>query len=600
MKNLFAKLFELPKATDDVQLYTVRMLRVVLSVTVVLAVLYTIINIASDPANHLRYLGQFAYIIISIGLMALLVRKGKPQAAALVLIFSSWAIFTAAAYTSGGVLSSGYIGYMVVLTMAGVLATNPRWTLLAGVLCILSGYGLLYAENQQLLPEPVITLDSASLWLDSLVFFSIVVSLQVLAARVVMDTLIRAKDETLKKQQAENREKQRSLLLHQVIELGKEVTQAAELEWCLKKIHQGIQKGLGFERVGLFMYDEENRAIRGAYGTDRQGNMEDTSWLVQNADDYEAWQIALNDPNGVSLIDDYDKKYQFTPKDEMYGVKQHLTLAAWAGQKPVALIAVDNALSGKPIEPEQLEALRLFAGYAGLAIVNARNLEAVNQELESFSYSVSHDLRSPLRAVVGFSQILMTELDEHNLEGGDSLNFIKRINENGKKMGKLIDDLLDFSRIGRQTMRVIQCDTKTMVENIVEKLQEKKHPRKIAWVIQELPPCQADFVMLQELWFHLLENACKYSMASKEPTIEVGSLQDNGQTVYFVRDNGEGFEMKYAEKIFAIFQRLNHGEELDNTGIGLSIVQRILQRHGGKVWAVSEPNKGATFYFSLP
>jgi signal transduction histidine kinase len=600
MKNRVTNLFALPNAQDDVQLYTVRMLRVVLSVTALLAVLYTIINITSDPGNSLRYLGQFAFIFTSLGIMVILIHKGKAQAAALVLIFSSWAVFTTAAYTSGGVISSGYIGYMVVLTMAGVLAANPRWTVLAGLLCVLSGYGLLYAENHELLPEPVISLDSNSLWLDSLVYFSIMVSLQILAARVVMDALNRAKNETHEKQQAEEREKRRSILLRRVIELGKEITQAAELDWCLKKIHQSVQKGLGFDRVGVFLYNEEHRTLHGAYGTDRQGNLENISRTTEHVDDYETWQIALKAPDGVSLINDFDKKYHFTPGQEMYGVKQHLTVSAWAGKKPVALIATDNAISNKPIEPEQIEALRLFAGYAGLAIVNARNLEAVNQELESFSYSVSHDLRSPLRAVVGFSQILMTDYREHNLEGGDGLHFIKRINENGKKMGKLIDDLLNFSRIGRQTMRISQCDTKVIVEGVIERLRERNIPREINWIIQELPPCQADYAMLQQLWLHLLENASKYSMSSKEPTVEVGSLQENGQTTYFVRDNGQGFDMKYAEKIFALFHRLNHGEGLDSTGVGLSIVQRILQRHGGKVWAVSEPNQGATFYFNLP
>jgi light-regulated signal transduction histidine kinase (bacteriophytochrome) len=164
----------------------------------------------------------------------------------------------------------------------------------------------------------------------------------------------------------------------------------------------------------------------------------------------------------------------------------------------------------------------------------------------------------------------------------------------------LIDDLLNFSRIGRQPMNITQCDTRSIVESVIERLQTTNIPREIKWVIQDLPACQADYVMIQQVWFNLLENASKFSLSSHEPTVEVGSLQENEQVVYFVRDNGQGFEMKYAEKIFAIFQRLNHGEELDSTGIGLSVVQRILQRHGGRVWAVSEPNQGATFYFNLP
>jgi signal transduction histidine kinase len=600
MNKLIKNFFTLPDFKSDTQLYTARMLRVVVGVTAILSIFYTIINITSDPGNSLRYLGQFVFITASLLAMALLVKKGKPQGAALLLVFSSWLVFTAAAYTSGGVISAAYMGYLVVLTMAGIVAARQKWTFLAAALCALSGYGLLYAERHEFLPQPAVALDSTGLWLDSLIYFSIVAALQILASRNIQDALQRSRQEAQEKQEAERREKRRSVLLRRVIELGQDITQAAELDWCLKTIHQSVQKGLGFDRVGVFLYDEEHRVLHGTYGTDRQGNLADISRTIEHADEYKAWQIALNSPDGVSLIEDYDKKYQFTPEDEMYGVKQHLTVSAWAGKKPVALIATDNMITNRPIEPEIIEALSLFAGYAGLAIVNARHLESVNQELESFSYTVSHDLRSPLRAVVGFSQILMTDYKEQSIESGDSLHHIKRINENGKKMGKLIDDLLNFSRIGRQTMRISDCETKIIVEGTIERLRERNNPREINWIIQDLPPCQADYIMFQQVWFNLLDNASRYSLSSSEPTVEVGSLQQNGQIVFFVRDNGQGFEMKYAEKIFAIFQRLNHGEELDSTGIGLSIVQRILQRHGGKIWAVSEPNKGATFYFSLP
>ncbi|HNB54690.1 MAG TPA: PAS domain S-box protein, partial [Anaerolineales bacterium] len=196
------------------------------------------------------------------------------------------------------------------------------------------------------------------------------------------------------RQEAEVRAQRRRKLLEKVIELGKSVTQETDLQACLKQIHRGVQKGLDFDRVGIFLYEEETDLIRGAYGTTLSGEMEDTSWYTQKANESEAWREALSSPSGISLMNDYTHAHHISEDSEMYGVNQHVSLSAWAGEKPVALIAADNLLSQKPITPEQMEGLQLFAGYAGLAIVNARwnaelgarvaertaELEAANQE----------------------------------------------------------------------------------------------------------------------------------------------------------------------------------------------------------------------------
>ena len=598
MINFFNNLLALPDFEDDLQSYSARMLRMVLAFIAVIAILYAVINIANDPGNSLRYILQFAFILATIATMAYLLRKGRPQAASLVLIFSAWAIFTAAAYTGGGLRSSAYIGYLVVLAIAGLVAAHPAWTLIVAALCAISGYGLLYAEQKGFLPTARAPFDSQSVWLDSLIYMALVTFMQIMASRIVLSALRQSRQESQQKQEAKEREKKRGELLKKVIELGKEVTQANELDWCLKKIHQSVQKGLGFDRVGIFLYDENQRTIHGAYGTDKQGNLEDTSWFIQNADEYEAWKIALSAPDGIHLIENYSEVHKDLPlESEMAGVKQHITLAAWSGKQPVALLAVDNAITNEPISEENFEALRLFAGYAGLAITNARNLEAVNRELESFSYSVSHDLRSPLRAVVGFSKILLTDFNESVPE--DGLRYIQKIQENGKKMGLLIDDLLSFSRVGRQTLRITQFEIKSLVETIVKTLQESHPERNVNWKIGDLPACRADFTLLQLALTNLLENAITYTHTKATTEIEIGSIVHDNQIIYFVRDNGIGFEMQYADKIFRIFHRLHYENEFEGTGVGLAIVQRIMQRHGGRIWAESEPDKGATFFFSL-
>ena len=598
MMKFLQKLAALPDVKDDIQHYTARILRVVLGFVAMVGAAYTVINIFNDPSNSLRYGLQFASILLTVAVMFLLLRAGKPRAASIVLVLATWIIFTAAAYTGGGIPGSAYMGYLVVLAMAGLVTANPTWTIFITLLCIASGYALLYFEQTGTLPIPRVSNDSLSIWIDSTIYFTLVAALQILAARIVIDALKRARQEGQQKQEAEEREKIRSRLLRKVIELGKDVTQAADLDWCLKKIHQSIQKGLGFDRVGLFLYDENLNIIQGTYGTDRQGNLEDISHYVRDASRYDDWGTARKNPDGISLIKNYSEYHKLTPDSPMYGVKNHLTLAAWSGRQPVALITVDNAITNEPISEEKIEALQLFAGYAGLAITNARNLEEINHELESFSYSVSHDLRSPLRAVVGFSQILMT--DQESQIDSSGMQYLKKINESGKKMGRLIDDLLNFSRIGRQTLRLTTLNLKPIIENIAKALDEKYPERKTIWKIAELPDCKADFGMIQQVMTNLIENAFTYTSTTEKPEVEIGSLKQNDETVYFVRDNGIGFEMKYAEKIFRVFHRLHHDNEFEGTGVGLAIVQRILQRHGGKIWSASEPGKGATFFFSLP
>lgn len=596
--NFLKNLFSLPEFQSDTQAYTARMLRVVLGFVASLSVIYTLVNIFNDPVNALRYALQFAFILLTLASMLFLIRKGQPRAASIILVLSTWFIFTAAAYTSGGIVSSAYMGYLVVLAMAGLVIAQPRWILATATLCAVSGYGLLYAEQNNLLPPASVANASHDIWFDSLIYFALVASLQILASRLVTDALKLAREESEQKQTAREREVRRGQLLKRVIELGKEVTQASELDWCMKKIHQSIQKGLGFDRVGLFLYDNEKRTIQGMYGTDRHGNMEDTSWFLQNADEYEAWQVALKDPDGMNLIESYtDSHKNLPPENEMYGVKEHITLAAWSGKKPVALITVDNIISGEPLGKEKIEALRLFAGYAGLAITNAHNLESIHQELESFSYSVSHDLRSPLRAVVGFSKILLTDSDENIRE--NRRQYLEKIHENGRQMGLLIDDLLSFSRVGRQAIRLTNIELNPIIERIIANIKITQPDREVDWQVADLPPCKADYTLVQVVITNLLENAYTYTASQSKPKIEIGSVTEDGQTTYYVRDNGIGFDMEYADKIFKVFHRLHHESEFEGTGVGLAIVQRIIQRHGGKIWAESTPGQGATFYFSL-
>jgi PAS domain S-box-containing protein len=224
-------------------------------------------------------------------------------------------------------------------------------------------------------------------------------------------------------------------------------------------------------------------------------------------------------------------------------------------------------------------------------------LLTANKELESFSYSVSHDLRAPLRAINGFSNLLIS--DYADKLPSEALEYLDKVRENANKMASLIDDLLTFSRLGRNPLKKRRVDLRGLVVQVIEDLHTETEDRQIKWTIGELPVCHADPALLKQVYANLIGNALKYTRPRNPAVIEIGSRLLRGQLVFHVRDNGVGFDMRYAENLFGVFQRLHTEEEFEGTGIGLAIVQRIVNRHGGRIWAEAEVGEGATFYFTL-
>jgi PAS domain S-box-containing protein len=225
-------------------------------------------------------------------------------------------------------------------------------------------------------------------------------------------------------------------------------------------------------------------------------------------------------------------------------------------------------------------------------------LESANHELEAFSYSVSHDLRAPLRHIDGFANLLgkhaAAVLDDKGRR------FLTTISESAKKMGQLIDDLLVFSRMGRSRLVAHPVDQNILVADVIR--EGRFEQKNITWQIAPLPGVQADLAMLRQVWSNLVENAVKYSGRTEKPIISIGGRKDDEKSeyVFFVRDNGVGFDMAYADKLFGVFQRLHNPSDFEGTGIGLANVRRIVVRHGGRTWAEGKVNEGATFYFTLP
>ena len=230
--------------------------------------------------------------------------------------------------------------------------------------------------------------------------------------------------------------------------------------------------------------------------------------------------------------------------------------------------------------------------------VKTQQLATANKELDAFAYSVSHDLRAPLRAIDGFSQMLTEDhRDKLDKEGKRQLDVIQG---SARQMGQLIDDLLAFSRLGRKELKMSDINMRALAEEVVKQLQIIEIEKTVQIKIDSLPTAIGDRSMIREVFANLLSNALKYTAPREAPVIEVSAKTDGNESIYSVRDNGVGFDMKYAGKLFKVFQRLHGTEEFEGTGIGLALVQRIIHRHGGRVWAEGKVNKGATFYFSLP
>ena len=226
-------------------------------------------------------------------------------------------------------------------------------------------------------------------------------------------------------------------------------------------------------------------------------------------------------------------------------------------------------------------------------------LEEANRELESFSWSVSHDLRAPLRAVEGFTKIVLKQYSNDMPQ--EASRLLGQVERSAEHMGRLIDDLLRLSKLTRQHLSLSQLDMKALVMEVWDELQRAASAdRTVEFHVGELPAVLGDYALLRQVFVNLLSNALKFTGKTAAPKISVLCTPGDDELVFCTRDNGAGFDMQYAKKLFAVFQRLHTQDEFEGTGIGLSIVQRIIQRHGGKVWAEGELNKGAAIYFSLP
>lgn len=311
------------------------------------------------------------------------------------------------------------------------------------------------------------------------------------------------------------------------------------------------------------------------------------------------WQSGVHPDDLEFVRKTYDNSFELRkPFDIQFRLRRHDGEYRWLRDRGTPRIAADGTVLG--FIGSALDVTDIRQAQAELesrVLARTAELAETNRELEAFTYSVSHDLRAPLRHINAYTQILEEDYGQKMEEG--ARKYLERIRTGAKNMGLLVDDLLNLARVGRQELAFQEINLDQLVQSVIQDIKPETANRQIEWTVHPLGDAECDPGLMKQVFANLVSNAVKYSRDRTPARIEIGRMEQDKKTVYFVRDNGVGFNMKYASKLFGVFQRLHRAEEFEGTGVGLATVERIIRKHGGRIWAEAELDKGATFYFTL-
>ena len=394
-----------------------------------------------------------------------------------------------------------------------------------------------------------------------------------------------------------------------------ELSTAQTLDALCRRAVEAGREQLGFDRLGLWFISEDRSNMIGTYGTDIHG---------ETTDERQSHYSILPGSRLTPIIEGSQdlQNHSDAPlyhDGELVGQGSHVIAGLWDGETVIGFLTVDNLILQQPITDDGCEIIRLYASALGHLCTlkraqeslmrltgsleqrvaeRTKELEIANKELEAFAYSVSHDLRAPLRAIDGFTRILAENYESVFDEDGRRICGVVR--DETRRMGQLIDALLTFSRLGRTGIQASVINMEALAHSVYNDLSNPEDRKRADIHVAPLPSVMGDYALIQQVWVNLISNAIKFSAKRERILIHISARVDTSEIVYSVQDNGAGFNMFYANKLFGVFQRLHTEQEFPGTGVGLAIVQRIIHRHGGRVWAESVQGEGATFFFTLP
>ncbi len=531
--------------------------------------IYLALLLAVFPGHALRAAGPAVVLVLAAAAL-LVLRAGRARTAAGLLIYGGWCGVAVAAVLGGGVHAPQIIALPLAVVLAGWLLGRHHAVAIA-LLSVLTWLALATAAHLQVLP-PVPPAPALLAW--------IAISIVTSVACLLIIYIVRTHESDLEEVRRLGAE-----LSSRVEELAAERTQ-------LHLLAESVPAMIAYhDREFVLRY--ANRHYMDFFGLDERtvGNH------VREIIGAEAFLKVR--PLLQRSLDGEAVRYRAMRRSAA-GAEHVIEVELVPDRGPEGVVRGAYALMRDITDQQRAEdeVRRLNAELESRVTERTAELTAANRELESFAYSISHDLRAPLRGIDGFSQLLADEYrDRLDAQG---VNYLDRVRRAAQRMGNLIDDILELSRVTRQEMRRVRVDLSQIAGEVIEEHLRTGPGHRTEVTIAPACTTSGDPQLLRVLMQNLLENAWKYSAKADAPKIEFGSATENGERVFYVRDNGVGFDMKYAGRLFSPFQRLHSPEEFEGTGIGLATVARIAIRHGGRVWAEAAPNEGATFKFTLP